>query len=101
MITQAEVEIYRDIYYEHFKPALNGRFAMPNEEAELLLMPVLTKYGWTMEKYLAFGQIDLMQRIARWNKPNVKMRYADGHEPDLSNISQMPELRCPRRTTER
>lgn len=106
-ITDKEVAIYRDIYYEHVKPLMKQ--SKSPEEIEEAILPVLVLHGWTLEMYQAFQMIDFMQRLAYLmstqelmgkNVPNVYM--IGGTEPiDCSMACKYPELRCPIRSEEK
>lgn len=103
MITEKDIYEYREIYYEYFKPALNGRCGMTNEEAEKIIKPALEKFGWTHDKYQAFSHIDLMQRIAKMSiksasEDRIQVRTHAGEKLEHNATLDMPELKCPRRT---
>jgi hypothetical protein len=105
-ISQQEVEIYRDIYYEHEKPMLISE--MTQEEIAEALLPIVVLKGWTMEKYHAFKSLDLMQRIAYLNattklqgkKPNLFMKAGNDLLQCENAYNGIPELRCPLRSEE-
>lgn len=107
MISEQEVFEYREIYYEYFKPNLNGRFGMPKEEAERVIAPALIKFGWSYEKYTAFCAIDLAQRLSKTKSDSflngkelkVEVRFGN-YTPNSLSLSLLPELKCPRRTTQ-
>jgi hypothetical protein len=105
-ITQKEVEIYRDVYYNHVKPLLKK--GASSEEISDTILPILVLYGWTLEIYFNFQMIDLMQRMAyttdimklQNKKINLSLR-CDKENVDYSKSYQFPELRCPLRSEEK
>lgn len=105
-INNETIAIYRDIYYEHVKPMIkNGDSA---DEIDNKILPVLIKYGWTLEIYALFHSLDFLQRIAytmdrlklEGKKPNLNVVDSNHDAIDYSNVYQYPELRCPLRSEE-
>lgn len=63
-LTEEVVKIYRDIYYDHYKPLLKKH--ENDQESPLFLkefLPVLNRYGWDLDLFLDFKSIDMMQRL--------------------------------------
>ncbi len=110
-ITDQDVFEYREIYYEHVKPIFKawGVLGMKISELAPLLSPILEKYGWSFEKYQAFGSIDFAQRLSRMKsesfvktgtEPSMKVIAGDV-ELDSISMSRIPELRCPIRSEQK
>lgn len=98
MITETEICIYREIYYETVKPMLKA--GKSDKEITAGIEYACAEYGMEVEKYLALTHVDLMQRFSMTIKPSDKMifRFSDGEEIDVTNLKNIPELRCPRRS---
>src|SRR5690606_34709465 len=65
-LTPEIVAIYREIYYEHFKPI--AKLINPNDPNYRQLFqkeisPVLAKFGWTLRYFEQLQSIDLFQRM--------------------------------------
>ena len=110
-MTEQDVFVYREIYYEHMKPILRARnvFGMHQAEMEPLLAPALEKYGWSYEKYRSFMTLDIAQRVSKIKsramlktglQPDIKV-VAGEMELDSISVSRIPELRCPIRSEQK
>lgn len=84
---EIDVEIYREIYYEHVKP--NLRKGVNYTEMDKVLIPVLKKYNWTLEKFHFLYDLDFWQRVEYNNKSNTLGEFG------------LPELRCLIRSDEK
>lgn len=95
MITETEICIYREIYYETVKPMLIA--GKSQEEIEAGVKYVCEEYGMEVERYKAISVMDMMQRISeRSGGSNVAIKTSDGEI--LPIPKGLPILRCPRRT---
>lgn len=105
-ITQQEVEIYRNIYYEHVKPMIKGGCTL--DEIDEVLISITDQYGWTIQKYREFQFIDLLQRIEhlkeveRLSGRPLRINVMNGEEEvSTAKAYDFPELRCPIRSEEK
>jgi hypothetical protein len=103
-ITQEDVRIYRHIYYEYAKPLMRCSINFTDEQISNILTPMVNDIGWTLERYHMFSQLDLMQRFAERNYPEVYFQYKDGTRmsgEDMNPLLSIPRLRCPLRTEQK
>jgi hypothetical protein len=95
MITETEICIYREIYYETVKPMLIA--GKTQEEIEAGVKYICEEYGMEVERYKAISIMDFMQRLSeKGPNPNVAIKTSDGEILPLPK--DLPILRCPRRT---
>lgn len=100
-ITDRDVYVYRELYYETAKPLL--RAGASQEFIKEMLVKACEGFGWTYDKYQAFSHIDFMQRIAKMSIRNasenrVQVRTHAGEKLEHNATLDMPELKCPIRT---
>lgn len=100
-ITDKDVYIYRELYYETAKPLL--RAGASQEFIKEMLTKACDEFGWTHDKYQAFSHIDLMQRIVKVgikyaSEDRVQVRTHAGEKLEHTATLDMPELKCPIRT---
>jgi hypothetical protein len=104
-LTEEIVSIYREIYYEHYKPI--AKLINPNDPnyRELYkneMMPVLNKFGWTLRYFEEIMSIDLFQRFVydtKFMKHGDKLKlesYPEYRHLD-PNYGAL-RLKCPLRT---
>jgi len=95
MITETEICIYREIYYETVKPMLiSGK---TQSEIDAGVTYICEEYGITKERYKFLSTLDFLQRISeRGDSPNLAIKTADGEVIKLPE--NLPILRCPRRS---
>jgi hypothetical protein len=94
-MTEEDVYIYRELYYEHVKPLL--RQGADDTMIDIMMEGVFEQYGWTKDKYKAFSMIDLMQRINELKSDRVKI-IAGTEVLNPKDAKGLPTLRCPKRT---
>lgn len=90
MISETDISIYREIYYETEKPMI--RAGRSEAEIELGIKYSCEEYGYDIERYKALKIIDLMQRF-EGQKVRIEI---DGQI--LNSPKDLPQLRCPRRS---
>ena len=104
-LTTEIVAIYREVYYEHYKPIAklinpqdtNYRQLFKNE-----MTPVLNKFGWTLRYFEELMSIDMFQRLVydtKFMKDGRKLKYESYPEyqhldPNFGAL----RLKCPVRT---
>ena len=60
-LTHKEVEIYRHLYYEVYKPLIKSGVEI--EEVPDLMEKSLAQVGWSWSRFEDYKSIDLMQRL--------------------------------------
>ncbi len=97
MVTEVEICKYREIYYETVKPMIRARKSI--EEIDAGVKYACEEYEMSVERYHTLSTLDLLQRLAEDDKTKtIKVQFHDGEVIDTSNIVNLPQLRCPRRT---
>jgi len=101
-ITEKDVYVYREIYYEHYKRLLEIWDGTSDSPFSDWLLPAIMAYNWTPEKYYQFSTLDLTQRFTNKDniKPDFKFSFGD-KKIDAPTFITLPELKCPRRTTQK
>lgn len=102
-ITDKDVYVYRELYYETQKPLMKAG-ASP-EFIKEMLVKACEGFGWTIEKYDSFSALDLMQRIARAtirtaSEDKILVQTSEGKNVKYHASLDMPELKCPIRNEE-
>lgn len=99
MVTEENICIYREIYYETVKPMLrNGK---SQKEIDQAINYMCEEYEITTDLYKALSIIDLFQRLGEIKSgSNLKVRVND-EELVVENFSNLPLLRCPRRSEQK
>lgn len=91
MITETDIAIYREIYYETEKPMI--RAGLSESEIKAGIEYACEEYGYSVERYKALKIVDFIQRF-EGQKISIEI---DGVR--LNHIqNDLPELRCPRRS---
>lgn len=102
MVTERDVYVYRELYYEHIKPLL--RLGVKAEQIENICEDIFKYYGWSFEKFKDFSVLDLIQRLKELrnygNKVEVEV-YFGGEILTLDQFNEIPELRCPIRSEQK
>jgi hypothetical protein len=100
IITENNICIYREIYYETVKPMI--RSGKTQEEIDLGVNYMCEEYGIKPDLYHALSTIDLLQRISEMKKGSDRINYkVNNEELVVENFSNIPQLRCPRRTEQK
>lgn len=102
-LTQKEVDIYRELYYESYKPLIKELEITGDPKEDSLFMvkfqPKLDFYNWNYRLFEAYKSIDLMQRIVfdlSLNNPQSLKPYPEYSHLDPNNGAL--RLKCPNRT---
>ena len=103
-LSQKEVDIYRDLYYESYKPLIKELEITgdPKENSFFMLkfQQKLDFYNWTYSLFEAYKSIDLMQRIVfdlSLNSSEVSLKpFPEYAHLDPNNGAL--RLKCPNRT---
>jgi hypothetical protein len=91
-ISEREVIVYREIYYETVKPMiLNGKTP---EEIEAGIAYVCEEFEISPKRWKILHQVDLLQRLALLNNPRLRLQGVESLKGALS----LPTMRCPRRS---
>lgn len=103
-ITEHDVYIYRELYYETAKPLI--RAGASSSFIEEMLIPRCEHFGWTLDKYRDFSSLDLMQRIASLSiktasEDRVFVKTTKGEKLNYHGSLDLPELKCPIRTEQK
>ncbi len=69
-LTQNEVDIYRYLYYDHYK-VLVFKGIREEEDLVLAMKKPLDEVGWSFSRFMDYKSIDLMQRLVT--------QYANAH----------------------
>lgn len=93
-ITEREVIVYREIYYEHVKPMILA--GKTQDEIEVCVNYMAEEFDMEPDRWRVLHRIDLLQRIASIHSDRLKVRGVE----NLSAVQELPELKCPRRTTQ-
>jgi hypothetical protein len=104
-LTPEIVAIYREIYYEHYKPI--AKLINPNDPNYRQLFknemtPILEKFGWTLRYFEQLQSIDLFQRLVydtQFMENGRQLKYQSYPEyrhldPNYGAL----RLKCPERT---
>lgn len=104
-LTEEIVAIYREIYYEHYKPIAQLINPNDNNYRDLFkkeMAPVLNKFNWTLRYFEELMSIDFFQRLV------YDMKFTkDGHKLKMESYPEYRHLdpnfgalrlKCPRRT---
>ena len=101
-ITERDIFIYREIYYETVKPMIvSHKTAI---EINFALKYMCEEFGITPQRYKVLSNVDFMQRMAKFNNKRIIVQSGTNsivpyeHKNSLENI---PEMKCPRRTEDR
>ncbi len=97
-ITERDVIVYREIYYETVKPMIKA--GKTEEDIENALKYICEEFNISVEYYKALSHIDLMQRISSFKSDNIKLMSGEEYV-NLRNVENLPELKCPRRTEQK
>ena len=99
-ITTEEVCAYREIYYEHVKPALIK--GSSQKDIEKVVEYFSPDYNLTVARFDLLHTIDLFQRLAELKRENpnanICVKVKSHKLTDLSVFLKMPTLRCPKRS---
>lgn len=107
-LTEKEVKIYQEIYYEHYKPFVESS-SYPDSYSLMkkALSPILEKHAWDLETFEAYIMIDFIQRVLfdmvlfsqKEGFVLPKMQLTDEKMYKFDPALGVPRLKCPKRTT--
>ena len=60
-LTQKEVEIYKILYYSHYKPLV--KVSIEEDYIQPKMKKILDYYDWSWRRFMDYKSIDLMQRL--------------------------------------
>lgn len=97
IITDRDVYVYREIYYETFKREI-VTMGITHKILDEKIKEACEKFGWTIKKYNTFRSIDGMQRIAKMREKNKETKKMAS---PIYDVMEFPRLQCPIRTEDK
>lgn len=93
-VTERDIFIYREIYYETVKPMIYA--GKSEEEINKAIEYMCEEFEYKAEDYKCMSSLDLVQRIAELQQKhsNVSIQGLD----DIQGATKLPRIRCSRRT---
>ena len=93
-ITDRDIFVYREIYYETVKPMIIA--GKSKEEINKAIEYMCQEFEYEVEDYKIMSQLDMIQRIAEMQlvRTNISVQGLN----TIKNTLNLPRIRCPRRT---
>ena|ERR1035437_4054768 len=93
-VTEREVLIYREIYYETVKPMI--RAGRSDHDIEAGIDYMCQEFDIPTKRYKLISKFDMLQRIAELMQKYDNV-YILGNR-DMNKLLNIPKIRCPKRT---